>query len=127
MKTVMCFGTFDKFHPGHLAYLKQAKTKGDFLIAVVARDKNVLKYKGRLPRQNELQRLLNVKQAKIVNLAVLGYLRDCLRVIKKYRPDVICLGYDQRFNLNKLKKAFGGKIYRLKAYKPHLYKSSKMK
>ncbi|HLC71304.1 MAG TPA: adenylyltransferase/cytidyltransferase family protein, partial [Candidatus Nanoarchaeia archaeon] len=38
MKTVMCFGTFDILHPGHLHYLQQAKKYGDYLMVVIARD-----------------------------------------------------------------------------------------
>jgi glycerol-3-phosphate cytidylyltransferase-like family protein len=38
---VMTFGTFDYFHPGHKAYLKEAKQYGDYLITIVARDETV--------------------------------------------------------------------------------------
>jgi len=45
MKTVMTFGTFDIVHPGHIHFLQQAKTYGDRLITIVARDMNVQKFK----------------------------------------------------------------------------------
>ena len=45
---VMCFGTFDKLHPGHRYYLSESKKQGDYLIVVVARDQNVLKIKNKL-------------------------------------------------------------------------------
>lgn len=35
---VMVFGVFDGLHPGHRAFLRQARKKGDKLIVVVARD-----------------------------------------------------------------------------------------
>jgi len=38
-KKVMVFGTFDIFHPGHRSFLNQAKKYGNYLIVVVARDK----------------------------------------------------------------------------------------
>ena len=43
MKKVMTFGSFDVLHKGHEHYLKEAKSYGDYLIVVVARDENILK------------------------------------------------------------------------------------
>jgi len=39
MKKVICFGTFDLLHLGHLNYFQQAKKQGDYLIVVIATDK----------------------------------------------------------------------------------------
>jgi cytidyltransferase-like protein len=122
-KKVLVFGTFDILHKGHLSYFKQARKYGDYLIAVVARDKTVLKIKGRLPRNNEQQRVDKVKTE--VDKAVLGFIHDRYKVIRLFKPDVICLGYDQIVSLEDLKK-FNIPIKRLKAYKPYKYKSSKM-
>jgi len=124
MKIVMTFGTFDKLHQGHLSYLRQAGKQGDYLIVVVGRDKTVFKIKGRLPSQNEKQRLQKVKENKMVDKAVLGQLRDRFAVIKKYKPDIICLGYDQVVNLDKLREIFRGKIVRVKPHREKIYKSS---
>ncbi|MDD5290535.1 MAG: adenylyltransferase/cytidyltransferase family protein [Patescibacteria group bacterium] len=126
MGKVMCFGTFDNLHPGHLSYLSQARGYGDYLIVVVARDANVDKLKGKLPRQKEKSRLEKIKNISFVNKAVLGQLRDKFKVIKKFRPSVICLGYDQAVDIRELKKIFPGKIIRLKPYKEYIYKSSKL-
>ncbi|MBW2995922.1 adenylyltransferase/cytidyltransferase family protein [Candidatus Woesearchaeota archaeon] len=115
---VMVFGTFDILHKGHLSYFKQARKYGDFLIAVIARDKTVKKLRGRLPRNNEKKRVKEVN--KYADKAVLGYVYDKMKVVKKYKPDVICLGYDQ--DSNGLKK-----FKRMKAYKAHKYKTSKLK
>ena len=49
IKKVMIFGTFDKFHPGHINFLKQSEQYGDYLIVVVARDITVKKLKGKMP------------------------------------------------------------------------------
>ena len=129
---VMVFGTFDILHPGHLNFFKQAREFGNFLIAVIARDKTVLKIKGRLPKNNEKKRLKNLKNNNLIDKAVLGGLKDKYEIIKKFRPDVICLGYDQKTFTEGLKnkiKDFGLKIkiVRLKSYKPEIYKSSKIK
>ncbi len=45
MTTVMCFGTFDILHPGHLYFLRECEKYGDELIVVIARDATVEKVK----------------------------------------------------------------------------------
>jgi cytidyltransferase-like protein len=124
-KKVMVFGTFDILHKGHLSLFKQAKKYGDYLIAVVGRDNTVKKIKGRNPRNNEKERLKKVAEQKIVDKAVLGMKRDMYGNIKKLKPDIICLGYDQAAFADGLRK-FKIRVVRLKPYKPHKYKSSKM-
>ena len=132
MKTVITFGTFDIFHPGHESYLEQAKKFGDRLIAVVARDKTVLAVKGQIAKNNEQERLKVVKDSGLADEIILGNLKDKYAVIEKYRPDVIALGYDQKVDLPELEKKLQEfkletKIVRLKAFKPEIYKSSKLR
>jgi len=125
MKKVMVFGTFDSLHPGHLNFFKQAKRIGNYLIVVVARDVNVKKIKGQLPRFNEDKRLSMLLAAEIADIAILGQIRNPYAVIRKYRPAIIALGYDQNSFTADLKKQFPNvKIVRLKPYKPEIYKSS---
>lgn len=131
MKKVMVFGTFDIFHPGHRNFLKQAKKYGDYLMAVIARDKTVLRVKGAWPKNDENYRLNVVKKSKLVDEVVLGNLGDKYKIIRIKKPNVICLGYDQKFFIDKLKeklKEFNLKktnIIRVKSYHPENYKSSK--
>jgi len=133
MKTVMAFGTFDILHPGHLHFLRSARNLGDFLFVVVARDSTVRQLKGRNPQNNEKERLENVRALDFVDRAVLGSEgSDKYCIINRNRPDVICLGYDQGFfadNLEKELKKVGMKteVVRLKAYKPHKFKTSIIK
>ena len=42
---VMCFGTFDIFHPGHVFYLSEAQKFAQEMTIVIARDKKVLAVK----------------------------------------------------------------------------------
>lgn len=122
----MVFGSFDGLHKGHLSYLKQAKKYGDYLIAVVAREDRIIRQKKHQPQFSEPERLAAVKNSSLVNEALLGN-ENIYEVLKKYQPDVICLGYDQRADVAFLKKNFPAiKIIRLKAYKPEIYKSSKL-
>jgi len=124
MKTVICFGTFDKLHLGHLSYLKQAKKYGQKLVVVVARDINVKKIKGKLPKEKEKLRFEKVRKLNFVDQVALGQIKDRFKIIKKIKPDIIALGYDQPADLIRLKKIFKGKIIRLRPYKKHRYKSS---
>ncbi len=38
---VMCFGTFDIFHPGHAHYLRESAKLASSMIIVIARDHRV--------------------------------------------------------------------------------------
>lgn len=131
-KRVLVFGTFDIFHKGHESFLRQARKHGEYLIVVVARDKTVWNVKGRLPRNKEEDRLKGIKKSELADRIILGNLRDKYEVIKKVKPDAICLGYDQAAFVDKLEEkllAFGMgdvKIKRLKAYRPEVFKSSKL-
>jgi FAD synthetase len=128
-KKVMAFGTFDILHPGHTSVLKSAKKLGDYLVVVIARDATVLKLKGRKPLFNERVRLKNLKKLDIADKVRLGNLGDKYKVIKDEKPDVIALGYDQKFFVDDLKNVVGKnvEIVRLKSYKPKIYKSSKLR
>lgn len=132
MNKVMVFGTFDIYHPGHLYFLKQAKKHGDLLFVVVSRDDTVKKLKGQSPLHNEKERLKKVQSLPFVDCAVLGSTKDKFSILAKIKPDIICLGYDQYYFTENLeeelkKRGIKTKIIRLKAYKEHLYKSSKLR
>jgi len=129
MKKVLAFGTFDILHPGHKSYLKQAKALGDFLVVAIARDKNIQKTKGALPQNSERQRLKRIKELKIVDRALLGFLDDPYQIIERVKPDVIALGYDQATYTENLEQKLKNRnlncqIVRLKPHHPEKYKSS---
>lgn len=133
MKKIMLFGTFDVFHEGHKDFFRQAREYGDYLIVVVARDKNVLKLKGRLPNNNEIARQKEISDSKFADIVVLGDLDNKYKVIQKFKPDIICVGYDQKYSREELKEKlaeFGlnkTQIIRLKSFYPEIYKSSKLR
>lgn len=119
-------------HPGHRSFLKQAKKYGEYLIVIVARDKTVEKVKKKTVN-HEGKRLKNMKNSKLADKVILGSLTDKYAAIKKYRPDTICLGYDQKYFIYGLKAELEKanlaktKIIRLKPYKSEIYKTSKLK
>lgn len=129
---VMCFGTFDPFHKGHEYYLRQAHKFGKKLTVILTRDKNIEKEKKHKPYQQEQERLNIINQAQIAEEALLGELNDYFKLIKEKKPNLICLGYDQPYDMMKLRKELNEKnlhshVLRLDAYKPTIYKSSIIK
>jgi len=130
MKRVLVFGTFDVIHKGHEYFLKQAKRYGNFLVAVVTRDINVKRQKGYIPVNSEKVRLRNIKKLKLVDKTLLGEKKISYKLIEKLKPDVICIGYDQRPKIAETKKILNNLgmkkviLRKIKAYKPTIYKSS---
>lgn len=132
MKKVMCAGTFDIIHPGHLYYLSEAKKYGDKLVVVVARDKTSQTFKGKKPIHNERERLEAVRTLKIVDEAVVGNQGNIFNIIDEIKPEVICLGYDQKVQKHELeeelkKRGIKAEVIRIGDYMPNIYKTSKIK
>lgn len=128
----MAFGTFDHFHAGHESHLKQAKALGDILIVIIALDETVSKIKEEPADHNERERLKSVEDSGIADKVLLGYPNDKHKVIKKFKPDVIALGYDQfafTYNLQKtiIDLGLNTEIVRTQAYEPKTFKSSIIK
>lgn len=124
-KRVVCAGTFDHLHPGHINFLKQAKALGDELIVIVARDENVQRIKGIKP-EHEDYRKLNLEKTGIPDRVVLGYPgKDLLSILNELLPDIVALGYDQRVSEEDIKALLPDcQVVRLKPFHPRRYKSS---
>ena len=60
MKKVIVSGCFDLLHSGHVEFFNQAAVYGDLYVAIGS-DQTVLELKGKLPVNNELERLFMVK------------------------------------------------------------------
>ncbi|MEM3839223.1 MAG: adenylyltransferase/cytidyltransferase family protein [Candidatus Micrarchaeaceae archaeon] len=107
-KTVLAFGSFDIVHPGHLSYLEKARRLGSKLIVVVARDSTIRMLKKHEPVFRERERLRMIRALRFVDMAALGNRvkdRDGIyEILGRYKPDIIALGYDQRADVEKMKK-----------------------
>ncbi|MCL4343663.1 MAG: FAD synthase [Nitrososphaerota archaeon] len=95
IRVVLAGGVFDIIHPGHIYFLRKAKELGDVLVVVVARDVNVIKFKGTRPMNDENLRRELVGAIKYVDAAILGDENDLMKTVQLVRPDIIALGYDQ--------------------------------
>ncbi|MBR6204324.1 MAG: FAD synthase [Candidatus Methanomethylophilaceae archaeon] len=97
MVRVMASGVFDLIHTGHISYLEQAKAMGDELVVVVACDSTVRARKHE-PVTPESMRVRIVGALKPVDEAVLGGSGDMYETVRRIRPDIIVLGFDQTFD-----------------------------
>ncbi len=116
MKRVLATGTFDLLHPGHVLYLTEARSLGDELYVIVARD-SMIKHKPK-PIIPEEQRLIMVNALKIVDRAVLGSETDMFKPLKDIRPDIVAIGYDQTYDTGELEvnlreHGFDAKVVRI--------------
>lgn len=130
-KTIIVFGAFDPLHEGHKHFFQQARSLGDRLLVVVARDGSIRAHKGREAHQAEEARLAAVASAPGVDEAVLGNSQaNRYDLLGQLEFDVVALGYDQlpgnekvREELDKRGKQ-GVPVVRLQPYFPEKYKST---
>lgn len=119
MVRVLATGTFDILHPGHLRYLSEAKSLGDELYVIVARE-SMIKHKPK-PVIPEQQRLAMVQALGIVDKAMLGSEKDMFEPLHDIEPDIIALGKNQFFDEKQLEeqlKRHGiyAKVVRIQAF-----------
>ena len=98
-KIVLCHGTFDLLHIGHLRYLKEAKKSGDLLIVTITADKFVLKGPGR-PIFNE-----NFRSEMLANLEIIDFVsiindKSALPAIESIKPNVYIKGIEYKKHEN---------------------------
>ena len=132
MRRALVFGTFDSIHPGHKSFLRQAKRKGRWLIASIARDSFVREAKGREPVHTEHERITLILETGLVNEAYLADERiGTYSTVLRAHPDIICFGHDQEELQKDLEKWLESRQLEiqtctLRSYKPERYKSSKL-
>ena len=94
IRVVATGGVFDVIHIGHVKTLKKAKSYGDVLVVVVARDEMVRK-KGRVPAHSLEERVELVSSLRFVDLALAGG-DNVTETAELISPDVVVFGYDQK-------------------------------
>lgn len=109
-KKVLAGGCFNRIHPGHIYFLKEAKKLGNELIVVLTNDKNNKKpYAVSAKERKKILKSLN-----IADKIFIGDPKNKIKIVKKVKPDIIALGYDQKLpdSLDNFKyvqiKRFGG-------------------
>ncbi len=103
----MVFGVFDGLHDGHKAFLKEAKSHGEYLIAVLPPDEVVKQLKSRFPKLTIAERFEHLRKADHVNAVIVGDAElGSWNVLENHRPQVIALGHDQDKIKDELEKYF---------------------
>ena len=92
-KVVMCHGTFDVVHPGHLRHLLYAKTKGEILVASVTADMHIEKGEMR-PHVPQDLRAANLAAYELVDYVVIDENPTPLENLQRLQPDVFAKGYE---------------------------------
>ncbi len=115
-----------------MSFLLQAKQYADDLYIVLAREKTIIDMKGKKPKYSEKERKQHLEITGIPTKVFLGNVGDKYKVIEKINPDIICIGYDQSSFTNNLQKELKERnlhprVIKLKPYKEHIFKSSKLK
>ncbi|MBD3270314.1 adenylyltransferase/cytidyltransferase family protein [Candidatus Peregrinibacteria bacterium] len=131
-KTVMAFGTFDILHAGHENFFKQAGELGNQILVIVSRDETVKSVKSESAQNSEKIRLKNLRKTGWADKVILGNHGDKHKVITKYKPDIIALGYDQFVFTQTIEKTLidaniNAKVIRLMPFEPQVFKSSLIK
>jgi len=92
-KVIMCHGTFDIVHPGHVRHLLYAKSKGDILIASLTADAHIVKANFRPFVPQEL-RAFNLAALEMVDYVVIDSNPTPLKNISVIKPDYFAKGYE---------------------------------
>ncbi|MFM2129182.1 MAG: hypothetical protein RL477_728 [Pseudomonadota bacterium] len=92
-KVIMCHGTFDIVHPGHVRHLLYAKSKGDILVASLTADAHISKANFRPFVPQEL-RAFNLAALEVVDYVVIDEDPLPLRNIGIIQPDYFAKGYE---------------------------------
>jgi cytidyltransferase-like protein len=85
-------GCFNRVHKAHLRTLRLARALGDRLVVVLAHDAHNHKPNA-VPSRERRRRLLDLGAADKVVVGAAGSFAESLR---RERPDILALGYDQR-------------------------------
>jgi D-beta-D-heptose 7-phosphate kinase/D-beta-D-heptose 1-phosphate adenosyltransferase len=94
---VMTNGCFDILHPGHVAYLEEAKELGKRLIVAINDDASVARLKGKDRPINSLEHRMSVVSALRAVDWVVPFSEDTpARLINRILPDILVKGGDYK-------------------------------
>ena len=106
----MVFGSFDGPQETYAAFLDEARTHGEYIIAVVAHDNLIEHLTGELPVFDFSERFAALKdQGRVHEVIVDNGEMGIGELIETKKPDIIALGSDQ----DMLKEAIEAELERL--------------
>src|SRR5438132_10689757 len=92
-KVIMCHGTFDLVHPGHIRHLLYAKSKADILITSLTADAHIYKSNFR-PFVPQDLRAMNLAVLEVVDYVIIDENPTPIENIKIIQPDYFAKGYE---------------------------------
>jgi rfaE bifunctional protein kinase chain/domain len=92
-KVIMCHGTFDIVHPGHIRHLLYAASKGEILVASLTGDEHIIKANFRPFIPQEL-RAFNLAALEMVDYVVIDRDPTPIKNIGIIKPDYFAKGYE---------------------------------
>jgi len=92
-KIIMCHGTFDVVHPGHVRHLLYAKSKADILVASLTCDNHVTKADLR-PYVPEELRAINLSAFEMVDYVIIDRNATPIANLMILEPDFFAKGYE---------------------------------
>lgn len=94
---VFTSGTFDLLHVGHLRCLRDAKSRGDFLILGLQSDRGVQRHKHpSLPIVSEKERAELLEAIDCVDYVTLYHEETAEKVLLKLKPNIYAMGTDYK-------------------------------
>src|ERR1041384_7359857 len=92
-RVVMCHGTFDLVHPGHIRHLIYAKSKADILVASLTSDAHINKanYRPFVPQD---LRAMNLAALECVDYVIVDENATPIENLKFIQPDLFAKGYE---------------------------------
>lgn len=117
---VLCHGTFDLMHTGHIRHLQRAREEGDVLLVTITADDFVNKGPGR-PVFNQHLRAETIAALECVDFVGINYAASAVEALQEIRPNVYVKGGEYRYasedvtgNIAREQsavEAFGGQIF----------------
>src|SRR5437868_6337107 len=92
-RVIMCHGTFDLVHPGHIRHLIYAKSKAPVLIASLTSDAFIEKANHRPFVPQEL-RAMNLAALEVVDYVIIDLNAKPLENLAIVQPDYFAKGYE---------------------------------
>ncbi len=92
-KVIMCHGTFDLVHPGHIRHLIYAKSKASVLVTSLTGDQHISKANFR-PFVPQMLRAMNLAALEIVDYVVIDENATPIENLKIIQPDYFAKGYE---------------------------------
>jgi rfaE bifunctional protein nucleotidyltransferase chain/domain len=113
-RVIFANGCFDILHAGHVRYLREAKSLGDFLVVAVNSDASARKLKGEgRPYTFETERLEILSSLEPIDRLVLFEEDNVSNLLMVLRPDVHAKGTDYTVDTvpeRETVKSYGGEV-----------------